>query len=227
MATAAEPVIQHKNIILIVAGLIIIISLITFVKRKSLQTKSLLYFGIISPLLFWIVTIAGGFIHSNYNHLHNVVSELGGIGTKSEMFMSLTEMFVGILSIFSVIGFYKACKQFRINTIPVLTILTLSASMFWAAIFPMHHVLHGTLGPIPLILNAGVLLSIILWKGKIFFSTRIISLISFLLMMLILLRTIPELRNNYEGMIQRFFYFGWTLWSVSLSIIFLRLIEKK
>jgi uncharacterized protein DUF998 len=227
VATANEPVFLHKNIILIVVSLLLLIALITFAKRKSLKIKSLLYFGIISPLLFWIATITGGLIHGNYNHLHNVVSELGAIGTKSEIFMSAAEMLIAVLSIFSIIGFYKACKETGINAIPVLTIFTLSISMFWAATFPMHHELHGTLGPVPLILNLGVLLAVILWKGKQFVSARIISLISFILMMLILLRTIPNLRNNYEGLIQRFFYLGWTVWSISLSFIFLKTIEKK
>ena len=226
VATAAEPVVLHKRNFIFVACLLIVIALITFIKRKSLHTKTLLYLGIISPVFFWLATISGGFIHGNYNHLHNVVSELGAIGTRSEIFMSAAEIFLGVLSIFSVIGFYKACNQNGINTIPALTILTLSISMFWAAFFPMHHVLHSALGPIPLILFAGVLLSVFLWKGKQFFSMRIISLISFVLMMLLLLRVIPDLRNNYEGMLQRFFYSGWTLWSISLSIIFLRVSKK-
>ncbi len=226
IATANEPVFQHTNIIVIVVSTLIIITLIAFAKRKSLQTKPLLYFGIIAPLFFWVITIIGGFIHGNYNHLHNVVSELGAIGTKSEAFMSTTEMLLGILSIFSIVGFYKVCRKLRMNVIPVLTILSLSISMFWAAIFPMRHVLHGSIGPLPLILIIGVLLAIILWRGKDFFLIRIISVISFILMMLILLRTIPNLRNGYEGLIQRFFYSGWTIWSVSLSFFFLQNISS-
>jgi hypothetical membrane protein len=224
---ADEPVFLHTNIIISVLSLLILIALIIFSKRKSLNTKSFLCFGIISPLLFWIVTITGGFIHGNYNHLHNVVSELGAIGTKSEIFMSATEILVAVLSVLSVIGFYKACKQTGANVIPVLTILSLSISMFWAATFPMHHEFHSALGPIPLILNAGVLLAIILWRRKKFFSIRIISGISFILMMLILLRTIPALRGNYEGLIQRFFYSGWTTWSIALSLFFIKEIENK
>ena len=227
IATADEPVFLHTNIIISVCSILLIIALIIYAKRKTLNTKTLLYLGIISPLLFWIVTITGGFIHGNYNHLHNVVSELGAIGTKSELFMSTTEMLVAVFSIFSVIGFYQAARKVRLNVIPILTILALSISMFWAATFPMHHVLHGAIGPVPLILNFGLLLAIILWRRKDFFSIRIISLVSFILMMLILLRIIPTLRGNYEGLIQRFFYLGWTVWSISLSLFFLKKIENK
>ena len=174
-----------------------------------------------------LATIAGGYIHGNYNHLHNVVSELGAIGTRSEIFMSTAELLIAIMSIFSVIGFYKACRQTGLNVIPVLTILSLSISMIWAAIFPMHHELHGTLGPIPLILNVGVLLSVFLWRGKKFRNLQLVSFVSFLIMILILLRTIPSLRGNWEGLIQRLFYLGWSVWSVVLSLIFIKMPEIK
>jgi Protein of unknown function (DUF998) len=173
------------------------------------------------------MTITGGFIHGNYNHLHNVVSEPGAIGTRSEIFMSTAEILISILSVFSVIGFFKTCKQIGIHVIPIMTILSLSISMLWAALFPMHHELHGTLGPIPFFLNAGVLFAIILWKGKKLLTLRLVSLISFLLMSLILLRFIPNLRDNWEGLIQRLFYLGWSIWSIALSLIFIQMLETK
>jgi len=195
IATANEPFFLHKNTIIVVSLILILIAWLLYAGRNFFKTKALLYFGIISPLLFWIITIAGGFIHGNYNHLHNVVSELGAIGTKSEIFMSAAELLIAVLSICSVIGFYKATRKIHLNPIPVLTILSLSISMFWAAIFPMHHSLHGAIGPIPLILNLGVLSAIVLWRKREFFPIRIISCASFILMMLILLRTIPNLRG--------------------------------
>jgi hypothetical protein len=227
LATFSEPVFLHRNILLSIFLALVIISWISWTKRKTFSTVSLLWLGIMTPLLFWLATITGGFIHGNYNHLHDVVSELGAIGTKSEVFMSTAELLIAILSIFSVIGYFKACKQTGLNVIPVMTILSLSISMIWAGIFPMHHELHGELGPIPLILNIGVLLSIFLWKGKKFQSLRLLSFVSFLLMMLILLRTIPNLRGHWEGLIQRFFYLGWSVWSIALSLIFIQMYETK
>jgi hypothetical protein len=227
LATFGEPVFLHRNILLSIFLALVIIGCIAWANRKTFSTVSLLWLGIITPLLFWLTTITGGFIHGNYNHLHDVVSELGAIGTKSEVFMSTSETLIAILSVFSIIGFYKACRQNGLNVIPVITILSLSTSMFWAAIFPMHHELHGTLGPIPLLLNIGVLLSIFLWKGKKFQALRLVSFVSFLLMMLILLRTIPNLRGHWEGLIQRFFYLGWSVWSIALSLIFIQMRETK
>ena len=223
IATFGEPVFLQRNPLIIVFSLLLITSIIVLVKRKTLQTKPLLYTGIIAPLFFWFVTITGGFIHGDYNHLHNVVSELGAIGTRSEIFMSTSEMLLFIFTAFSVIGFYKACQETGISTIPVLTILSLSISMCWAAIFPMHHEWHGALGPIPLILNAGALISIFIWRRKDFHGVRWVSLLSFILMSLIALRAIPNLRNNFEGLMQRLFYLGWTIWSIYLSVFFIRL----
>jgi hypothetical protein len=227
LTTFGEPVFQHTDILIAIFLLLVIITWFGWSRRKELNTISLLYLGMITPLLFWLVTITGGFIHGNYNHLHNVVSELGALGTRSEVFMSTTETVISILSVYAVIGYFKACNQIGLNVIPILTLLSVSISMFWAAIFPMHHVLHGTLGPIPLLLNIGILLSIFLWRGKKFQTLRIVSLISFIFMLLIILRFIPNLHVNWEGLLQRTFYLGWTVWSIVLSFIFNRLLETR
>jgi Protein of unknown function (DUF998) len=227
LATFDEPVFQHRTILICIFLGIIVIICLGYLKRNSLETIPLLYLGVVTPILFWAVLITGGFIHRNYNHLHKVVSELGAIGTRSEVFMSTTVLLISILSVFSIVGMYKACRQIGLNVIPVLTMLSLSISMVWAAIFPMHHELHGELGPIPLSLNIGVLLAVLIWKGKEFASLRLVSLVSFILMSLILLRIVPSLRGNWEGLIQRFFYLGWSAWSIAISLIFIRLLESK
>ena len=227
LTTFGEPVFLHRSIVISIFFGIVIITCLSYSKRKAFKLIPLLYLGIISPLLFWLLTITGGFIHGNYNHFHNVVSELGAIGTRSEIFMSTAEMLISILSVFSVIGFFKGCKQIGLSVIPVLTMLSMPISMLWAAFFPMHHELHGTLGPIPLFLNIGVLLAIILWKGKKLLTFRIVSLISFILMSLLILRFIPNLRGNWEGLIQRIFYLGWSIWSIALSLIFIQMLKTR
>ncbi len=227
LTTFGQPEFLHVRVLIPIFLGIVITVWFTWSKRKSFRLIPLLYLGIITPLLFWVATITGGYLHGNYNHLHNVVSELGAIGTRSEIFMSTAELLISILSVFSVIGFYKASKQIGINVIPVLTILSLSLSMFWVAIFPMHHELHGTLGPLPLFLNAGALLSVILWKGKKLLTLRLFSFVSFLIMLLIILRFIPNFRGNWEGLIQRLFYLGWSVWSIAISLIFIQILEPK
>jgi len=227
VATFDEPVFQRRAILIALFWGVIILSLVTYWKRKSLKTIPMLWLGIITPLLFWVVTIVGGFVHGNYNHLHDVISELGAISTRSETFMSIAETGISILSVLSIIGLYRACRQLGLNVIPVITILSLSVSMLWAAIFPMHHELHGTLGPIPLLLNLGALMSIIVWRGKEFSVVRVISIFAFILMTSIILRFIPNLRGNYEGLIQRFFYLGWSVCSIGIGLVFIGMLKRK
>jgi len=221
IATAALPVFQQTDVLITVLVCLLLITFILYRNRKKIPTENLLYLGIAAPVLFWLLTITGGFIHGDYNHLHMVVSELGAIGTKSELFMSTGEMILGIISTLSVLGFYRACRQNGISIIPPLTILTLSFSMIWAATFPMHHELHGSIGPLPMILFAGALLAIFIWRKKQPAGLSSISLVSFLIMMLFLLRILPNIRGPYEGMLQRFFYLGWTVWSTGMSLLFL------
>lgn len=221
IATAALPVFLHTDVLVTITVCVLLLCAIIYQQRRKITTEKLLYLGIASPVLFWLLTISGGFLHHDYNHLRMVVSELGAIGTRSEIFMSTGELILGILSTLSVIGFCRACRQNKISLIPPLTILSLSFSMIWAAIFPMHYELHGSTGPLPLIMFAGVLLAIFVWRKKQVPGMSRISFFSFLIMMLFLLRMAPNIRNLFEGMLQRFFYLGWTVWSIGMSLIFL------
>jgi Protein of unknown function (DUF998) len=226
IATAALPVFLQTDVLATVFISLLLIAAILYRNRKKIATEKLLYLGVLSPALFWLLTIIGGFIHGDYNHLRMVVSELGAIGTRSEIFMSTGELVLGIISTLSVIGFCSACRQNGISIIPPLTILTLSFSMIWAAIFPMRHELHGSTGPLPLIMFAGALLAVFLWRKKELTVLRRISLLSFIIMMLFLFRIYPNIRNHFEGMLQRFFYLGWTVWSAGMSLVFLRRARK-
>lgn len=222
IATAGLPVFQQTDVLITILICLLLLIFIFYRNRRIIATRNLLYLGIAGPLGFWLLTISGGFIHGDYNHLRMVVSELGAIGTRSEIFMSTGELILGVISTFSVIGFCRSCRQNSISFIPPLTILSLSFSMIWAAIFPMHHELHGSTGPLPLMMFAGVLLAVFVWRKKRVAGLSRISLFSFLIMMLFLLRISPNIRNQFEGMLQRFFYLGWTVWSIGMSLVFLR-----
>ena len=50
---------------------------------------------------------------------------------------------------------------------------------------------------------------------------RWLSLAAFGLMGLIFLRFVPEIEANYPGLVQRFYYAGWSVWSVCLGWGFL------
>jgi Protein of unknown function (DUF998) len=228
IAILSDPVFLNKYVRIGIFSLLSIIAYIAYRKRKLMETNPLLCLGILTPLLFWISTIGGGFIHGNYNHLSNVISELGAIGTKSEIFMSISEMLLSVMGIFFFIGFYRASKEIGISVVPAITTLSFSASIFWASMFPLGHELHPALGPIPLLMNLGALSAVILWRGeKQFFPIRLLSLIGFFVMSLIALRFIPSLRGNFEGFIQRLYYLGWSVWFVSLSFCLIILIKSK
>ncbi|HMG07852.1 MAG TPA: DUF998 domain-containing protein, partial [Mucilaginibacter sp.] len=83
-----------------------------------MNTKTLLSTGILIPVVFWLSTFIGGFIHGGYNHLTGTISELGAIGTRSEPLMATLTMFGAVLSMFFIIGLYRACKQLGLSTIP-------------------------------------------------------------------------------------------------------------
>lgn len=190
-----------------------------------MNTKTLLQTGILIPIVFWLSTFICGFIHGGYNHLSDTISELGAVGTRSEPLMATLTMFGALLSIFFIIGLYGACRQLGLSTIPVFTLPAFTVMMGWVAMFHSGDKLHATAGPIFLLLYLGALLAVVLWRGKQFASVRWLSLLSLAMMLLIFLRFIPAVQDSYPGLIQRFAHLGWSVWFVTLSTSFSKLVS--
>ncbi len=181
-----------------------------------MQTKRLLNIGILIPMLFWASTIISGFIHGNYNHLSNTVIQLGAIGARSELIMNLFTWLISLLSLFFMAGLWKACRQLNLNVLPIIGVLGFTIMFGWAATFHSGNKLHSAMGPVVLLLDAGTLLVIILWKGEQFRQVRLLSFWSLVIMLLIFLRFIPGFNNRFPGLIQRFAHLGWSVWFIVL-----------
>jgi hypothetical membrane protein len=181
--------------------------------------KKLLLLGMVAPILFWAITIIAGLIHQNYNHFTMAVSELGAIGTASQTFMAIGTLIVGICSLLFSIGFYKASKKLHLNIIPALCSFAMFISFTWAAIFPAGNELHGILGPLPLFVMLGALLTTLIWykKGKEFYTVRLFSFLAFIVMLLFVLRFNIYLQQHYEGLIQRTLWMGWSIWFFAIG----------
>jgi hypothetical protein len=103
-----------------------------------------------------------------------------------------------------------------------LLTFSMPISFLWAAVFPLGNEFHGSTGPLPLLMALGALLAFFLWrKKKGSAKIRLLSLISFFVMMLLLFRFIKPFGNNYEGLVQRIFYLGWSIWYISLNFYFI------
>jgi hypothetical membrane protein len=215
--TRADPVFQKKQILtsLLIGLLMLIIVLVAI--RNSINTKLFLSLGYLVAALFWIMTFASGYLHGNYNHFKNVISDLGAIGTKSEVFTSCFLVVIAVVNILFCIGFYRASKENRLSVIPAVLSFAMPFTMIWAAIFPLGNEFHSATGPLPFLVIISSILPYFLWKGNNLKGLRTVSLISFVLMMLILTRFIKPFGYHYEGLVQRFFYLGWTVWTVGVA----------
>jgi hypothetical membrane protein len=226
--TLSNPVFLKKSILAPLLIGIVLFLLLLYLYRQKINTIKLLYLGYASALLFWIITILSGFIHGNYNHFKNVISDLGAIESKSEVFTSASLILLSVLCILFSIGFYRASRTFRISVIPAILSFSMPLSVFWAAIFPLGNEFHGLTGPLPFLIILGSLLSYLLWKKSQEFSKlRLLSLISFFVMLLISLRFIKPFGYQYEGLIQRFFYLGWTIWTLVISYYFIKRLQNQ
>ena len=219
--TLANPVFMKIEIVVpIIIGIIIILILL-YVFRNKINVMKLLKVGYIATALFWMITFVSGYIHGNYNHFRNVISELGAIGTKSEIFTSSSLVLLSVLCTLFSIGFYLASKSFKLSVIPAILSFSMPISILWAGIFTLGNEFHSLTGPLPFLVIMGCLFSCMLWKNNTQFSKlRLFSYLGFLVMMLILLRFIKPFGYQYEGLIQRFFYLGWTIWTIAVAHYF-------
>ena len=190
------------------------------------KNKSFVYLGFVTPLVFWSTLFICGLMTENYNHLTNIVSELGRIGTRTQYIFTTGLVLCSILSLLFCIGLYKTAIEIGLQTIPILIILTFSFSILGAAIFPLPLRLHGILGFPSMFLPLSPLFAIIYWKAIVIQNIKFVSVLIFIIMILGFLTLIPNFIDNYSGLKQRFFHIGWTLWFVYLSHSFLQL-EKR
>lgn len=216
IVTSANPYFMQSNIVIPIIIFFLALGLTIYFNRHSLPLKLFLRLGLIIPLLFWITTLIGGKIHGNYVHYKDVISELGSIGSKSEIFTSSVFVFLAILCFLFSIGFYTVSKKLGISVIPAILSFSMPVTFLWAAIFPLKNEFHSLTGPLPLFIFLAAFLASILWrKHK---KLRILSLISFIIMLLILFRFIRPFGFDYEGLVQRFFYLGWSVWTIAIGI---------
>jgi len=194
--------------------------------RQKLTLSFLLSLGIWIPVLFWTGAIIGGLIHGSYNHFSQVVSEIGAVGTRSEVFMSALTILLSVLSLYFIAGLIIACKRSKINILPVLTIFSFTIMFFFTGMFPMGNPLHVVTGPVFLFLNLGTLLAVILWRDPGLRPVQGLSLLSFVLLSLIALKFVPYLQAQYPGLIQRFAHLGWSVWFIALAIGFRRYLGR-
>lgn len=221
IAALADPKFWTWTSMVPVGIVTISVFLMTTIFWQRIKPEHLLPLGVISPVLFWATTIVSGAMIADYDHVRNAISELGVLGTHTEVLTSSCFVAVSFTGALFLVGLYKACRQSRVSTTPVWLGLSMPVGMFWAAMFPMGNELHGLLGPLPLMLTLGSLSAFIFWKRRegLTLVSRL-SLLSFFVMLLLFLIFVPSFNELYLGLVQRFWYVGWSIWSVSLAVCF-------
>ncbi len=159
--------------------------------------------------------------YSDYNHLSNMVSELGAMGSKTQYIFTGGLVLCSVLSVLFITGLYKTCKLTGLNLIPIFIISLYTFSIAGTAIFPMPLKLHGILGMPAIFLLFSPLLGFILWRGEAQISKITqMSLVSFIIICLGFLVFTPTILSDYFGLKQRFFI--WVgLYGLSILVIVL------
>lgn len=184
-------------------------------------TRSSLRLGYFIPALFWATTIICGAVLGDYNHLRRLVSELGALGTPTQLIFSGGLVLCALLGIPFIIALATRCREEHVSPIPVLLVLAFSVSIGGAALFPLPLRLHLYLGLPSILLVLSPPLGLVLWSD----STRLrpirpYAVIALGLMALGFLAFFPDILGGYAGLKQRVFHAGWGIWFVGLSRVF-------
>jgi hypothetical protein len=196
--------------------------------EEGMRTRSLLYAGTSVPIVFFMTTLICGYRLGGYDHFSRMVSELGAMGTSSRYVFSAGLIACSILSLFFVVGLWKACQALGLSPVPALWILSFSVSIAGAAIFPLPLRMHMIMGRPSVLMILSPLTGFILWKGKERPpQIELMSIVCFLVMSLGFLAFMPDLLKNAAGLKQRFFHLGWSIWFIYLSLAFVGSLKQR
>lgn len=218
IATLSDPVFLNTQTLLLLLAAFSVYLVLLYCYRQKLLANQLLWFGYWLVILFWLITFISGYIQGNYNHFKSTISGLGAIGTKSERFTSSSLMILAALNILFCIGFYKASRARKLSLLPSILSFAMPLTTIWTAIFTLGNEFHGSAGLLSFLIIIGSFLSYYLWKGQnISRGLRAVCLISFIIMTLLLTRFVTPFGYHFEGLVQRFFYLGWSVWTLGIS----------
>lgn len=185
------------------------------------STFYLLCLGGLVPSIFAGTLVVCGFRLGDYNHLSRMVSELGAIGTSTQLMFSVGLVSCSLLSLGFVIGLVRAARAMSINVVPAALILAFSISIAGAGLFPLPLRMHMLAGMPSVLLILSPLAAFVMWRRTEWLSgLRTPAVLSFLVMCLGFLAFLPDVWAAYPGLKQRFFHAGWAIWFVFLSYRF-------
>ena len=183
-----------------------------------MKSKHFLNLGWFIPLLFLSILIICGFLVEEYNHLEWLVSELGTSGSPAFFLFNFGLAGCAILCLLFIKGLIGACKKRELALFPAYILLAFPISLTGAALFPLPHPLHGTMGSPSFLLFLSPITAFVFWKKT---GIRKVAMISLLIMALGFLIYTPQIFPGLIGLKQRFFHLGWMFWFTSLSVIML------
>ena len=176
-----------------------------------------LVLGWLNPLLFWSTTWICGLLLGEYDHLSNLVSELGALGTPTQHLFTAGLLLSSGLNLFLVMALLRVGKEYGISPWPALSMLLFSF-LAGPALFPMPLPAHGLSGlPFPFFM-VSPLLAMVLWRrSPVWSRLRYAAFAGMTFFALGFLIFFPDILPAYFGLKQRFLYLGWTIWSVGLT----------
>ena len=181
------------------------------------KNKSILHLGFLVPVIFWLTLLLSGRIYPEYNHLSNLVSELGALDAPSRWVFNLGLLMCALLSLVFSIRLVRACRRSGLSTLPAWLLTVHGLSMAAAAIFPLPLPMHARAGTLGMLLPLPLLAVLIFWRGGNACRLRRAAVISLVLMGLGFSVMFPQWLPQLAGLKQRFAHMGWSVMFIGLG----------
>ncbi|RDY59599.1 DUF998 domain-containing protein [Flagellimonas nanhaiensis] len=196
-----------------------------------MSTQKFLWTGWAAALLFILGTTLLGYLLPDYNAISQTVSEIGKMGSPLYQQFQLFSIAVGVLVLLFALSLISFAKRNGLSVVPGVLLLLGGVAELGLAIFASPHPLHNVFGLSQTIPYMAPLFFGILWKSKIKSSFKMVSFLTFALIVLgIFLNLSPLFAPTlypleYYGIVQRFLLFVFYLYLAFVSynsIFFLR-----
>ncbi|MEE9150531.1 MAG: DUF998 domain-containing protein [Thermoplasmata archaeon] len=112
--------------------------------------------GIIAPIIFTIILIIAGLLRSDYSHLTNYVSELGGVGAPNAIIQRANFVLIGILIIAFAYGLHRGINNGKGSIIGPLLISIFGLSAVVSGIFSTDPIQPGSFSDVMHSIASGI-----------------------------------------------------------------------
>jgi hypothetical membrane protein len=190
-----------------------------------------LLFGLLASIVLWVGIIGLATAIPGYSQVRQTVSEIGQIGSPMRAPFTVMLCLVALCLIIFAAGLKDVARDQRLNPLAASLVGCMAFSAAGVGLFAYPHPLHNIFGLSELVGYQAPLAMALTWKGSSRDHIRRFSWILYGLLIMALAAnlsvldrqgTLWRLEKPVYGLVQRFLFLAWFVWSAGASLMLTR-----